>query len=97
MARKPQRGTHRSTTKKARRTLDKIESLDSVEAVIIGHSVGGKSLGRNAYEGQFKVQREEEGGFKGVLQTSKGIQEIFIRIKEGKKRDFLVQIESLFG
>ncbi len=96
MAHKSQRGTHQSTTKKARRTLDKLESLDSVEAVIIGHSIGGKSLGRGAPEGLFKIQREEDGGFKGVLQTSKGIQEIFIRVKATKKADFLNEVASLF-
>ena len=95
MARKSQRGAHRSTTKKAQRTLDKIETMASVEAVIIGHSIGGKSLGRSASEGVFKIQREEEGGFKGALQTSKGIQEIFIRVKENKKADFLDEVASL--
>ncbi len=91
------RGVHRSTTKKAKRTLNKIESLPAVEAVIIGHSLGGKSLGRGSYEGQFKIQREEGGGFKGVLQTSKGIQEIFIRIKDGKKKDFLEEVERMLA
>ncbi len=93
MARK--RGTHQSTTKKAQRTLDKIEALPSVEAVMIGHSRGGKSLGRQASEGQFRIQREDDAGFKGVLQTSRGIQEIFIRIKAGQKSSFLEQVENL--
>lgn len=97
MARKSGRGTHRSTTKKAQRTLDKIESLSSVEAVIIGHSLGGKSLGRGASEGLFKIQREEGAGYKGVLQTSKGIQEIFIRVKDKKKDVFLKEIELLIA
>ena len=97
MARKTGRGAHRSTTKKAQRTLDKIESLSSVEAAIIGHSLGGKSLGRGASEGLFKIQREEEGGYKGVLQTSRGIQEIFIRVKDGNKSVFLEEIEVLLA
>lgn len=94
MARKSRRGAHQSTSKKAQRTIRKIESLPAVEAVIIGHSFGGKSLGRGAFEGQFKIQREENGGYKGVLQTSKGIQEIFIRVKREKMPDFLQQIEA---
>ena len=97
MARKTGRGAHRSTTKKAQRTLDRIESFSSVEAVIIGHSLGGKSLGRGASEGLFKIQREEDGGFKGVLQTSKGIQEIFIRVKAGQKLVFMEEVENLLA
>ena len=65
--------------------------------MIIGHSIGGKSIGRNATEGAFKLQREEEGGFKGVLQTSRGIQEIFIRIREGEKETFLDAFEAMLG
>ena len=93
MAGKSRRGAHQSTTRKARRTIDKLEAMDDVEAVIIGYSRGGKSIHRNASEGDFKIQREEEGGFKGVLQTSKGIQEIFIRIKQGQKEAFLSALE----
>ncbi|MBX2822239.1 MAG: hypothetical protein KTR29_21265 [Rhodothermaceae bacterium] len=94
MARKSKRGAHTSTTRKARRTIDMLEALDGVEAVIIGFSIGGKSIGRNASEGDFKIQREEEAGFKGVIQTSKGIQEIFIRIKQGQKEAFLSALED---
>ena len=94
MARKSKRGAHQSTTRKARRTIDKIEELPGVDGVIIGHSIGGKSINRNAAEGDFKLQREEEGGFKGVLQTSKGIQEIFVRIKQGYKEQFLEAVEE---
>ena len=97
MAGKSKRGSHTSTTRKARRTIEKLESLDGVEAVMIGMSRGGKSIGRNATEGGFKIQREEEAGFKGVLQTSKGIQEIFIRIKQGQKEQFLSALENAFS
>ena len=97
MARKTNRGTHRSTTKKAQRTIDRLESFDSVEAVIIGHSVGGKSLGREATEGDFRIQREEDAGFKAVIQTSRGIQEIFIRVRQGEKQTFLETIQAVFG
>lgn len=89
------RGSHKSATKKVKRVLAKIEDLSSVEAVIIGQSIGGKSLGRGASEGQFKIQREEEAGFKGAIQSSKGIQEIFIRVKAGKKEVFEKEIEIL--
>ena len=89
------RGSHKSTTKKVKKVLAKIENLPSVEAVIIGHSIGGKSLGRGASEGLFKIQREEGAGFKGVVQTSKGIQEIFIRIRAGKKEAFVQEIEPI--
>ena len=97
MAGKSKRGAHQSTTRKARRTITKLEALPGVEAVMIGYSIGGKSIGRNASEGDFKIQREEDAGFKGVLQTSKGIQEIFIRIKNGQKEDFLAALEETEG
>ena len=94
MARKSKRGAHTSTTRKARRTIEMLEALDGVEAVMIGFSIGGKSIGRSASEGDFKIQREEEAGYKGVIQTSKGIQEIFIRIKQGQKDAFLSALEE---
>ena len=94
MARKSKRGAHTSTTRKARRTIEMLEALEGVEAVMIGFSIGGKSIGRNASEGDFKIQREEEAGYKGVIQTSKGIQEIFIRIKQGQKEAFLSALEE---
>jgi hypothetical protein len=94
MARKTNRGAHQSTSKKARRTLDALESLPGVEAVMIGYSFGGKSLHRGASEGAFKIQREEEAGFKGALQTSRGIQEIFIRVKAENKPAFLLALEE---
>ena len=94
MARKSKRGAHTSTTKKARKTIEMLEALDGVEAVMIGVSVGGKSISRNASDGDFKIQREDEAGYKGVIQTSKGIQEIFIRIKQGQKDSFLSALEE---
>ena len=96
MARKSNRGAHRSTSKKAQKTLDRLESLPEVEAVIIGRSYGGKSIQRGASDGAFKIQRQAEGGFKGVIQTSKGIQEIFVRIKNGRHEDFLETINNDF-
>ena len=49
---------------------------------MISHSIGGKSIGRHCAAGDFKLQSEMPGGFKGVLQTSKGIQELFIRVRD---------------
>ena len=51
--------------------------------VIIGRSYGGKSLGQGGKTGEIRVQREVSGGLKAVTQTSKGLQELFIRTKEG--------------
>ena len=75
-----QRGRHQSTDKTGKKTLAKLMSIPGVEAVIISQSYGGKSLGRNRGVGDFKLQSEVQGGFKGILQTSKGIQEIFVRV-----------------
>ena len=74
------RGRHRSTDTEGRRTLDALERIPGVEGVIISRSIGGKSIGRHCAAGDFKLQSEMPGGFRGVLQTSKGIQELFIRV-----------------
>lgn len=50
-----------------------------MEGVIIGHSFGGKSLGRQGKTGSIRVQRIEPAGVKAVMQSEKGLQEIFIR------------------
>ena len=55
-----------------------------------------KSIGKNNYAGYVKLQREEETGFKAVLQTSKGVQEIFIKIKKGFKETVKKEIKSKF-
>ena len=47
--------------------------------VIIGRSYGGKSLGAGSSTGSLKVQRKVPGGLKAVIQSSKGLQELFIR------------------
>lgn len=78
MAKVP-RGRHRSTCKAGKRAIAELESIPGVIAVIIGISVGGKSLG-SGRTGDVKVQRAVPGGFKGLLQSSRGIQEIFIRV-----------------
>ena len=57
-------------------------SIPGVTAVVIGRSYGGKYLVRDRAVGDFKLQAEVRGGFKGVMQTSKGIQEVFIQVAE---------------
>ena len=76
------RGRHRSTDKEGRRTIDALERIPGVEGVIISRSIGGKSIGRHCAAGDFKLQSEMPGGFRGVLHTSKGIQELFIRVPD---------------
>lgn len=63
--------------------MRKIEALDGVVGVIIGRSYGGKSLGQGSSTGAIKVQRKVSGGLKAVTQSSKGLQELFIRTEEG--------------
>ena len=74
----PSRGRHQSTDKVCRRVIEQIEALDGVKGVIIGQSYGGKSLARNEGTGSIRIQRPSENGFKAVIQTSKGLQELFI-------------------
>lgn len=86
----PKRGRHQSTSKECRELIRRIESLDGVAGVIIGQSYGGKSLGSDSRTGSLRVQRRTEGGIKAVMQSAKGLQEIFIRAEEGR-------IEALMG
>lgn len=74
------RGRHQSTDKEGKKTLARLARIPGVVAVVISRSIGGKSVGRARAVGDFKLQSEVQGGFKGVLQTSKGIQEIFVRV-----------------
>lgn len=64
--------------------IRRIESLDGVMGVIIGRSYGGKSLGSSSRTGALRVQRRMAGGIKAVMQSSKGLQEMFIRVREEK-------------
>jgi hypothetical protein len=89
------RGRHQSTDKDGKKTIERLENIPGIEAVVIGRSIGGKSIGRNRAAGDFKLQAEVPAGFKGVIQTSKGIQEIFIRIS-GKKDDVARTIREMF-
>jgi hypothetical protein len=63
--------------------MRRIEALDGVVGVIIGRSYGGKSLGAGSSTGSIKIQRKVPGGIKAVTQSSKGLQEIFIRTEPG--------------
>ena len=82
----PSRGRHQSSSKECLRAISKIEAMPGVVGVIIGRSYGGKSLGKEGRTGQIRVQREVAGGLKAVTQTSKGLQELFIRTKEDEAR-----------
>lgn len=69
--------------------------MDGVVAVIIGRSYGGKSLGQGNSTGSIKIQRRISGGLKAVTQTSKGLQEIFIRTEPGAEDAITSTIEKL--
>jgi len=91
----PSRGRHQSTSKECLRTIKKIEALDGVVGVIIGLSYGGKSLGQQGRTGAVKIQRREPAGLKAVTQSAKGLQELFIRIDEGKQESVARAIEEM--
>ncbi len=79
----PSRGRHQSTSKECIKALKKIEGLEGVVGAIIGRSYGGKSLGRMKRTGAVKIQRRQSGGLKAVMQSEKGLQELFIRVDAG--------------
>jgi hypothetical protein len=83
----PSRGRHQSTSKECRVLLKKIEAMDGVVAVIIGRSYGGKSLGQGSATGAIRIQRTVSGGLKAVMQSEKGLQEIYIRTLPEKEDD----------
>ncbi|HKK19616.1 MAG TPA: hypothetical protein VJ952_13135, partial [Opitutales bacterium] len=58
-------------------------------------SYGGKSLGRHAQTGAVKIQRSESGGLKAVTQSAKGLQELFIRVQEGKEEAVKARIQKI--
>lgn len=68
--------------------------MPGVVGVIIGHSYGGKSLGKGGKTGEIRVQREMPGGLKAVTQTSKGLQELFIRTEAGMADKVWSEIEN---
>ena len=77
----PSRGRHQSTSKECRALLKRIEALEEVIGVIIGRSYGGKSLGQGKTTGSLRIQRTVSGGLKAVMQSEKGLQELYIRTK----------------
>ena len=91
----PSRGRHQSSSKENLRALKQIEQLEGVIGVIIGRSYGGKSLGQSSHTGSLKIQRKQPGGLKGVTQTAKGLQEIFIRTEPGCEDSVKAAIEAL--
>jgi hypothetical protein len=91
----PSRGRHQSTSKECGKILRRIESMDGVIGVIIGRSYGGKSLGKSEGTGFVRIQRKVPGGIKGVTQSSKGLQEIFIRTEPGAEESVTLAIEKL--
>jgi 2-keto-3-deoxy-L-rhamnonate aldolase RhmA len=90
----PSRGRHQSSSKECLRAISKIEALPGVVGVIIGRSYGGKSLGKSGRTGEIRVQREVPGGLKAVTQSSKGLQELFIRTDQGAAEKVWQAIES---
>lgn len=90
----PSRGRHQSTSKECRALLKRIEALDGVVAVIIGRSYGGKSLGNGRATGAIRIQRTVSGGLKAVMQSEKGLQEIYIRTHPDKEDDITQAIEN---
>ncbi len=91
----PSRGRHQSTSKECERIMRRIEAMDGVVGVIIGRSYGGKSLGQSDRTGSVRIQRKVSGGLKAVTQSSKGLQEIFIRTEPGTEDDIIAEIEKL--
>ena len=69
--------------------------MKGVSGVIIGRSYGGKSLGAGSATGAMKVQRKVSGGLKAVTQSSKGLQEIFIRTEAGMEESIAEAILRL--
>lgn len=90
----PSRGRHQSSSKECLRVMRKIEGLPEVTGVIIGRSYGGKSLGQSRTTGSIRIQRQVPGGLKAVTQTAKGLQEIFIRTREGTEEAVIAAIDD---
>ncbi len=75
--------------------LRRIEAMDGVLGVIIGRSYGGKSLGMGQATGSIRIQRTLEGGIKAVIQSEKGLQEIYIRTAAGAEESVAEKIRML--
>jgi hypothetical protein len=91
----PSRGRHQSTSKECKEVMKKIEAMEGVIAVIIGRSYGGKSLGQGKATGSIRLQREVPGGLKAVIQSAKGLQELYIRTEAGTEDALSDEISRL--
>ena len=69
--------------------------MEGVLGVIIGRSYGGKSLGQGGATGAIRIQREVSGGLKAVMQSEKGLQEIYIRTEVGQNEVIVSAIKDL--
>ncbi len=90
-----QRGRHQTTSKECKVVLKKIEALEGVIGVIIGMSYGGKSLGAGKTTGAIRIQRQVSGGLKAVMQSEKGVQEIFIRTDAGIEDSVIEAVRAM--
>jgi hypothetical protein len=93
----PSRGRHQSSSKECHQMMRKVEAMNGVLGVIIGRSYGGKSLGKGRTTGTIKIQRKISGGLKGVMQSEKGLQEIFIRTEAGSEEEVAAAILEWCG
>jgi len=75
--------------------IRKIEAIEGVVGLIIGRSYGGKSLGQGGATGAIRIQREVSGGIKAVMQSAKGLQEVYIRTEEGMAEGVAEKIAEL--
>ena len=75
--------------------MKKIEAMQGVIGVIIGRSYGGKSLGQGKATGSIRLQREVPGGLKAVIQSAKGLQELYIRTEAGMEDTISEKISRL--
>ena len=69
--------------------------MEGVAGTMIGRSYGGKSLGRASRTGSVRIQRRQAGGLKAVMQSEKGLQELFIRIDAGFEEAVEQAVEEL--
>ena len=74
------RGRHQSSCKAGQKTIEALQQLPGIKAVIIGRSYGGKSF-HNAYDGAIKLQQTQGNTIYALLRTSKGIQSLRILLE----------------
>ena len=89
------RGRHQSSCKEGKRSLARLKEIQGVTAVILGRSIGGKSM-RGKTVGYFKAQASGSKGITGVLLSSKGVQEVFVQIEDGCEAEVRQKIRDLF-